>query len=49
MAKATDLQLAGKLLVVVGAAVSVGLLPKGWQKGVSAATCVLILLKLLAR
>ncbi len=37
---------AGKWLGVLAAAVSVGLLPKGWQKGISVATAVLMLLKL---
>jgi hypothetical protein len=38
---------AGKILAVVTALIGVGVLPKGWQKGVSAATAVVLILKLL--
>ena len=49
MPKTKDLAMISKWLVVAGAAVSVGLLPKGWQKGISAATAALVLINLLVQ
>jgi hypothetical protein len=37
----------GKLLALVGALIAVGVLPKGWQKGVSAATALLLISRFL--
>jgi hypothetical protein len=37
----------GKLLALAGALVSLGVLPKGWQKAISAATALYVLSKLL--
>lgn len=37
----------GKLLTITGALIAVGVLPQKWQKGVSAATALLILSRLL--
>jgi hypothetical protein len=37
----------GKLLAMAGALVAVGVLPQKWQKGVSAATALLVLSRLL--
>jgi hypothetical protein len=37
----------GKVLAVLGALIAVGVLPKGWQKGVSAATALLLISRLL--
>jgi hypothetical protein len=36
----------GKLLVLGGALISLGVLPRGWQKTISAATALYILYKL---
>lgn len=37
----------GKLLALGGALISLGVLPKGWQKAISAATALYTLYKLL--
>ena len=37
----------GKLLALAGALVSLGLLPKGWQKAISAATALYVISRLL--
>lgn len=37
----------GKLLAIAGALIAVGILPKGWQKAVSAASALLLISRLL--
>ncbi len=37
----------GKILAIATALIAVGVLPKGWQKGVSAATALLLISRLL--
>jgi len=36
----------GKVLAIASALIAVGVLPKGWQKGVSAATALLLISRL---